>query len=351
MADKREKQDRPPEDESILSGLPDTEDLSLDHLLRPHRFGDFPGQEDVKRNLRVYIEAAKKRGEPLDHVLFSGPPGLGKTTLAGIIAEEMGANLKSTSGPVLEKPGDLVGILTNLEEGDILFIDEVHRLSHVVEEYLYSAMEDFEVDIIIDQGPSARTVKIPLPRFTLIGATTREGLLTGPLRSRFGVREKLEFYPPEDLCRIALNSARKLEAEVALSAASLIAERARGTPRVVNRFLRRIRDVADLRSGGAVTEAIAREGLQMLGVDEHGLDGMDRKILEALMRSRGRPVGIKTVAVTVGEEEGTIEDVYEPYLIQQGYVEKTPRGRVPTELAFERYGGDIPRESRQMRMF
>lgn len=326
----------------VFSGRPDPEDLSLDHLLRPHRFQDFPGQELVKRNLRIYIEAAKKRGEPLDHLLFSGPPGLGKTTLAMIVTEEMGAAFKCTSGPVLERPGDLAGILTNLEEGNVLFIDEIHRLSPVIEEYLYGAMEDFVIDIVLDQGPSARSMRISLPRFTLVGATTREGLLTPPFRARFGVREKLDFYAVEDLLQIAMNSASKLEVEIEDAGARLIAGRARGTPRVVNRFLRRVRDLAEVRGRGVISEAIAREGLEMLGVDEHGLDTMDRKIIEAVLRAGGRPVGLKTIALIVGEEEDTVEEVYEPYLIRNGYLEKTPRGRLATEQAFERYRGDRP---------
>jgi len=329
-------------DEDILSLAGEPEDRRLDQTLRPRRFEDFVGQGRVKENLRIYIQAARRRGEPLDHILFSGPPGLGKTTLANIIAHELGAELRATSGPVIEKAGDLAGMLTKLEEGDVLFIDEIHRVSHTVEEYLYSAMEDYVIDIVLDQGPSARSVRIPLPRFTLIGSTTREGLLTAPFRSRFGVTERLDYYPWRELFVIAMNSAEALGIRLEEGGAEIVARRARGTPRLVNRYLRRLRDMAEVLADGVITERVAHEGLERLGVDGRGLGEMDRRILEALLRVGGTPVGLKTIAVTIGEDENTIEEVYEPYLIQMGYLEKTPRGRVPTEAAFRDYGGESP---------
>ena len=324
--------------EDILSSAIIVEDKNLDLTLRPKRFSDFIGQDRIKENLFIYIEAAKKRGEPLDHILFSGPPGLGKTTLSQIIANEINTAIKTTSGPILDKPVDLAGILSNLQQGDILFIDEIHRMNTTVEEYLYSAMEDFSIDIIIDQGPKARSVKINLPKFTLIGSTTREGLLTAPLRSRFGVLEKLVFYPWTDLYRIVNNSARILAIQINEKGAEIIAKRSRGTPRITNRFLRRIRDVAQVRGNDIITEEVARIGLAMLGVDENGLGDMDRKILETVIRYGGGPVGLKTIAVSVSEEEDTIEEVYESFLIQGGYLDKTPRGRIATKLAYEHLG-------------
>ena len=324
--------------EDILSSTVIVEDKNLDLTLRPKRFSDFIGQNRIKENLLIYIEAAKKRGEPLDHILFSGPPGLGKTTLSQIIANEINTSIKTTSGPILDKPVDLAGILSNLQQGDILFIDEIHRMNTTVEEYLYSAMEDFSIDIIIDQGPKARSVKINLPKFTLIGSTTREGLLTAPLRSRFGVLEKLVFYPWTDLYRIVNNSARILSIQINEKGAEIIAKRSRGTPRITNRFLRRIRDVAQVRGNDIITEEVARMGLEMLGVDENGLGDMDRKILETVIRYGGGPVGLKTIAVSVSEEEDTIEEVYESFLIQNGYLDKTPRGRIATKLAYEHLG-------------
>ncbi len=306
-----------------------------DPTLRPRSLDEFIGQDQLRRNLKIYLEAARRRKEPVDHILFSGPPGLGKTTLAHIVANEVGTRLRASSGPVLERPADLAGVLTKLGEQDVLFIDEIHRLRPVVEEYLYAAMEDFCIDILIDEGPHARSVKIDIPPFTLIGATTREGLLSGPFRARFGVLQKLEYYPAEDLLKVVQRAAQILKVKVDRDAAELIAARSRGTPRDANRFLKRIRDLAEVKASGHVTRQIAEAGLAMLGVDEVGLDNMDRKILRALTRHGNIPVGLKTVAVTVGETEDTIEDVYEPYLIQQGFIRKTPRGRVATRSAFE----------------
>ncbi len=313
-------------------------DGKFEGSLRPQTFEEFPGQTQLVSNLKIYIRAALERGEVLDHILLSGLPGLGKTTLAHLIARAMGAELTSTSGPVLEKPGDLAGILTNLNRGDVLFIDEIHRLSAVVEEYLYQAMEDFAIDILIDQGPRARSVKIDLPRFTLIGATTREGLLTSPFRARFGVLERVKLYPAKQLQQIVIRSAGLLGSPIDKDAALALAQRARGTPRVANRFLKRIRDFAQVEGKASIDRESVLTGLQMLGVDAAGLEDMDRSILRYLIQHRGGPIGLKTLSVAVGEEEDTIEDVYEPFLIQQGYLRKTPRGRCAEPLAYEHLG-------------
>ncbi len=317
------------------------DELEYDLTLRPTRLGEFVGQERIKENLEVFIQAAKKRGESLDHVLFYGPPGLGKTTLAHIIAKELEASIKSTSGPVMERPADLAGLLTNLSPREVLFIDEIHRLNHVVEEYLYPAMEDFKIDIMIERGPSARSVKIDLQPFTLVGATTRAGLLTSPLRARFGVVGRLDFYQPEDLFKIVLRSARILNVQIDEEGALEIAKRSRGTPRVANRLLRRVRDYAEVKAKGDIDRQVARDALLMLDVDELGLDDMDKKIMEVIIHKfKGGPVGINTLAVAVGEEGETIEEIYEPFLIQEGLLNRTPRGRTATELAYKHLGID-----------
>ncbi|HND63505.1 MAG TPA: Holliday junction branch migration DNA helicase RuvB [Elusimicrobiota bacterium] len=317
----------------------------LDAALRPKKLDDFVGQDKLKRNLSVFIGAAKKRKEALDHCLFSAPPGLGKTTLAHIIAEELGVGLRQTSGPVLERVGDLAAILTSLKDGDVFFVDEIHRLNHSVEEALYPAMEDFCLDIIIGQGPSAKTIKLPLPRFTLVGATTRAGLLTGPLRDRFGIVATLDFYEESDLAVIVQRSSRLLNAAIDPEAAGEIAHRARGTPRVANRLLRRVRDFADLESGGRIVPAVARQALDALEVDREGLDAVDRKILHALLtKFGGGPVGVDTLAVAVSEQRDTVEDVYEPYLIKAGFLARTPRGRVATPRAWAHLGLPAPKD-------
>jgi Holliday junction DNA helicase RuvB len=319
-----------------LSPEPLQEDRSFEPGIRPKSLSEYIGQQEVKASLDVFITAARKRGEALDHVLVHGQPGLGKTTLAHIIAAELGVNFRSTSGPVVERPGDLAAILTNLQQGDVLFIDEIHRLSPVVEEILYPAMEDFQLDLMIGQGPSARTIKIEIPRFTLVGATTRAGLLSPPLRDRFGVVLRVNFYQDNELCTIVNRSARIMSIEVDQQGALEIARRSRGTPRIANRLLRRVRDYAEVRAGGSISRQIADEALRLLEVDHQGLDRMDREILAAIIdKFKGGPVGLDTLATSVGEEKGTLEDVYEPFLIQRGYMNRTSRGRIATDLAYE----------------
>jgi Holliday junction DNA helicase RuvB len=314
-------------------------DVALEMTLRPSLFSEFTGQAKVKERLEITVAAAKQRREAIDHILFSGPPGLGKTTLAHILAKAMGANLKSASGPTIEKAGDVAGLLTNLEEGDVLFIDEIHRLQKTIEEYLYPAMEDFKLDIIIDQGPNARSVRLNLPRFTLIGATTRSGLLTAPLLTRFPIRERLDYYQADQLEQIVTRSARLLEVEVEGDAALEIARRSRGTPRIANNLLRRVRDYAQVKHQGRITPEVADKALAMLEIDQHGLDEMDKRILETIIvKFSGGPVGLGSLAVAVGEEPDTLEEVYEPYLIMEGYLKRTPQGRVATELGYKKIG-------------
>jgi Holliday junction DNA helicase RuvB len=307
--------------------------------LRPRSLQDYVGQEKIKANLSIFVEAARKRAEALDHLLLYGPPGLGKTTLAYITSREMGVDIKVSSGPVIERPGDLVAVLTNLHEQDILFIDEIHRLPHVVEEILYPAMEDYHIDIMIGQGPSARTMKLKIPRFTLVGATTRAGLLTSPLRDRFGMSFRLEYYTAEELAVIVKRSAQILSIKIDNNGAYEVASRSRGTPRIANRLLKRVRDFAQVRADGIITEAVAKEALRMFDVDYKGFDLMDRKLLLTMIdKFNGGPVGIESLAAAIGEEKDTIEDVYEPYLIQEGYLHRTARGRVATKLAYEHLG-------------
>ena len=314
-------------------------DATLDGTLRPGAFSEFTGQNKVKERLDIAVQAAKKRNDSLDHILLSGPPGLGKTTLAGILAREMGGELKVTSGPTIDKAADLAGLLTNLNQGDVLFIDEIHRLQKNIEEYLYPAMEDFTLDIIIDQGPNARSVRLDLPKFTLIGATTRSGLLTAPLLTRFPVRERLDYYRGDDLESIVLRSARLLEVETDSGGAAEIARRSRGTPRIANNLLRRVRDYAQVKAEGKIDSIIADKALAMLEIDEDGLDEMDKRILEAItIKFGGGPVGLSSLAVAVGEESDTLEEVYEPYLILEGYLNRTPQGRVATEASYKKLG-------------
>jgi Holliday junction DNA helicase RuvB len=332
----------------ITTPDPLPEETGAEAVLRPSRLEEFVGQEQVKASLGIAIDAARGRSEPLDHLLFFGPPGLGKTTLAMLLAREMGVALRTTSGPVLEKPGDLVSLLTTLQPGDILFIDEIHRLRPLLEEFLYPAMEDFRVDVRIADGPNAQTIPMALERFTLIGATTRFGLLTPPMRARFGMVERLHFYPAEELDIIVARSAKILGVPADPEGTLEIARRSRGTPRVANRLLRRVRDYAQVKAGGSITGPIAREALARLNVDEFGLDDMDARILRTIIEKfAGGPVGVGTVAVAVGEDSGTLEEVYEPYLIQQGYLERTPRGRVATPLAFQRFGFRPPAGSQR----
>ena len=323
---------------TIYSGFPQEEDRVFEPSLRPNSFKEFVGQAQTVKNLKTWVEGARSRAEGLDHVLLSGPPGLGKTTLAYILANEMEAVIRATSGPALARPRDLVGILTNLQPGDVLFIDEIHRLDPRVEEYLYAAMEDFRISIIIDPGPHSRSILLPLKRFTLIGATTREGLLTPPLRSRFQILERLDFYPAEEVVQIILSSAGKLGLTIEADAAELLARCARGTPRVANRFLRRVRDVAHVCQSETITREVATECLKRLGVDRYGLCELDRGILRALAQSAGKPLGLKTIAIIVGEQEDTIEDVYEPFLIRLGLLEKTSRGRLITPRGLQHLG-------------
>ncbi len=315
------------------------EEDRLEVTLRPQRLSDYVGQDKVKNNLAVYIQAAKQRGEPLDHVLLYGPPGLGKTTLAGIVANEMGVDMKITAGPAIEKPGEMAAILTKLREGDVLFVDEIHRLNRQVEEVLYSAMEDFAVDVVIGKGPSARSVRIDLSPFTLVGATTRAGMLSAPLRDRFGVVDRLEFYSPQELTQIINQSADVLHVEIDPDGAMELARRSRGTPRLANRLLKRVRDFAQIRYDGRISREVADYALDLLEVDKLGLDNTDRKIMETLIQNfSGGPVGLETLAVSVGEDAGTLEDVYEPYLIQNGLLLRTPRGRMASELAYRHFG-------------
>ncbi len=330
-------------DERFLSQTPLPEETDFEVSLRPVKLDDFAGQPKIRENLGVFIEAARRRKEPLDHVLLFGPPGLGKTTLAHIIAREMGANIHTTSGPVLERPGDLAGVLTNLAAGDVLFIDEIHRTSRVVEEYLYPAMEDYCIDIMIDKGANARSIKIDVPRFTLIGATTRSGLLSSPLRSRFGIVEHFNYYDAETLAKIVLRSGQLLNIAVEASGAHEIARRSRGTPRIANRLLKRVRDFAEVKASGNVSAEVADQALRMLEVDQEGLDLMDKRILSYIMNEfDGGPVGLSSLAVAVGEDAETLEEVYEPFLIQQGFLKRTPSGRVLTRRAYAHFNVKPP---------
>lgn len=319
------------------------EDVKIESSLRPQRLEDYIGQTKVKENLRIYIEAAKLRKDALDHVLFYGPPGLGKTTLAGIIAAEMGVNLKVTSGPAIEKPGEMAAILNNLQQGDLLFVDEIHRLNRQVEEVLYPAMEDYCIDIMIGKGASARSIRLELPKFTLVGATTRAGMLTAPLRDRFGVIHRLEFYSVDELKQIIMQSARALNVEIEGGGAEELARRSRGTPRLANRMLKRVRDFAQIKYDGVITEQVARTALDLMEVDRMGLDYIDRNILVTIIEKfKGGPVGLDTLAASIGEDAGTLEDVYEPFLLKNGFLNRTPKGRVATDLAYHHLGLEIP---------
>lgn len=322
------------------------EDVKIEGSLRPKTLNNYIGQKKIKESLEIYIEAAKKRGESLDHLLFYGPPGLGKTTLASIIAAEMGVNIKITSGPAIEKPGDMAAILNNLKEGDVLFVDEIHRLNRQVEEVLYPAMEDFAIDIMIGKGPTARSIRLDLPRFTLIGATTRAGMLSAPLRDRFGMIHRMEFYEIDELCSIIMQSAKVLNVEVDKNGAIEMARRSRGTPRLANRILKRVRDFAQVRFDGRITEEVAVTALDLMDVDKMGLDHTDRNLLMTMIgKFSGGPVGLDTLAAAIGEDAGTIEDVYEPYLIKNGFINRTPRGRVVTDAAYHHLGLEMPTDS------
>jgi len=334
-------------DDRLVNARPVDDDAQYDAGLRPRTLADYIGQARVRENLIVSISAARQRNEALDHVLLYGPPGLGKTTLAYVIANEMGVSVRATSGPVLEKPGDLVAILTNLKEREVLFIDEIHRLSPVIEEHLYPAMEDFEADIMIGQGPGARSVKVPLQPFTLIGATTRAGLLTSPLRARFGITHRLDFYEESDLLTIVTRSARILNVAIAPEAAAELARRSRGTPRIANRLLRRVRDFAEVRADGKISAQVCHDALQLLEVDEHGFDESDRRLLRTIIdKFSGGPVGLNSLAAAIGEEKDAIEDIYEPFLIQIGFIDRTPRGRVATARAYQYFGLSAPGKER-----